>query len=60
MEKAIKWTKDLITDYTVCIIMTDGEVTDKESDVQILKTAINLPISFVIIGMGDEDLSSMK
>ena len=33
MEKAIKWTKDLITDYTVCIIMTDGEVTDKESDV---------------------------
>ena len=42
------------------MIITDGEITDMDSTITALVHASSLPMSVVIIGVGDSDFSSMK
>lgn len=47
--------------YFVMMILTDGEIHDMEETIEeISQIALqNLPVSFVIVGVGNEDFSNM-
>ncbi|EPZ33376.1 Copine domain-containing protein [Rozella allomycis CSF55] len=47
--------------YSVLLIITDGEITDLESTKQvIIQEACVLPLSIIIVGVGNADFSSME
>jgi len=46
--------------YIVLLMLTDGEISDLENTVQQLRTASDLPISIIIVGVGDADFDQMK
>ncbi|KAJ3088594.1 Copine-8 [Quaeritorhiza haematococci] len=46
--------------YNVLLILTDGEVTDMESTVNAIVDASSLPLSIVIVGVGNADFSKME
>ncbi|RHZ58585.1 hypothetical protein Glove_372g61 [Diversispora epigaea] len=45
--------------YYVLLIITDGVITDMESTVRALIKASSLPLSIVIVGVGDADFTKM-
>lgn len=45
--------------YYVLLIITDGEYNDKEETIQSLIHASNLPVSVVIVGVGDVSFHNM-
>jgi len=48
------------TNYFVLLIITDGIITDFEETKSALVNASNLPMSVIIVGVGDEDFSAME
>lgn len=40
--------------------MTDGLICDKEDTIDVLVKAASLPISVIIVGVGNEDFSDME
>lgn len=46
--------------YTVLLILTDGTICDLEETYRAIEDASKLPISIIIVGVGDEDFSQMK
>jgi len=57
-ENAIK-NKDIFK-YFVLLILTDGEINDMESSICEIVKACELPISILIIGLGDNEFKSME
>lgn len=48
------------SNYFVLLIITDGLITDFEETKALLKRVSMLPMSIIIIGVGDEDFSEME
>ena len=48
------------TNYSILLIITDGIVTDMEDTKTAIIKASGLPLSIIIVGIGDEDFSQMK
>uniref|UniRef100_A0A1I8GKN8 C2 domain-containing protein n=1 Tax=Macrostomum lignano TaxID=282301 RepID=A0A1I8GKN8_9PLAT len=46
--------------YFVLLIITDGIITDFEKTKQAIIKASSLPMSIIIVGVGDEDFSAME
>mmetsp|Transcript_33123 Transcript_33123/g.78958 ORF Transcript_33123/g.78958 Transcript_33123/m.78958 type:complete len:592 (+) Transcript_33123:74-1849(+) len=46
--------------YQVLLIVTDGCITDKSAAVDAIVKASHLPISIIIVGVGDEDFADMQ
>ena len=47
------------TNYFVLLILTDGIITDLEETKRAIIAASSLPLSLIIIGVGDEDFTDM-
>ncbi|TPX67655.1 hypothetical protein SpCBS45565_g03617 [Spizellomyces sp. 'palustris'] len=48
------------SDYSVLLMITDGEITDMESTIRAIVHASNLPLSIVIVGVGNADFTKMN
>ena len=46
--------------YFILLIITDGEITDTEATMIAIVEASRLPMSIIIVGVGDEDFLAMK
>lgn len=46
--------------YSVLLIITDGEIHDKDETMNLILQSARLPLSIIIIGVGNEDFSTMK
>lgn len=46
--------------YTILLIITDGEIHDMQTTIEKICAASLLPISIIIVGVGDEDFKGMK
>lgn len=46
--------------YTIMLIITDGLITDMQATINALVSASVLPISVLIVGVGDADFSGME
>ena len=46
-------------EYTILLILTDGEIHDMKSTIDTLLDMYALPISIIIVGIGDADFSKM-
>ena len=46
--------------YTVLLILTDGVINDKEQTIQAIINASSLPVSVLILGLGNEDFTEME
>lgn len=53
-------TEDTAANYFVLLIVTDGVVTDRAHTVEAITAASHLPISIIIIGVGDADFEGMN
>lgn len=62
IEKQIEMTKAKMGSktYNVLLILTDGEIHDMEKTVELVVQASELPMSIIIIGVGDEQFEMMK
>ena len=48
-----------LSHYTVLLIITDGVINDKQETINGIVRASRLPVSIIIVGVGDEDFSLM-
>ena len=48
------------TNYFVLLIITDGIITDMEDTKRSIVAAAGLPMSIIIVGVGNEDFSAME
>lgn len=46
--------------YYIFLILTDGLINDMEATIDEIVRATSLPISIIIVGVGNEDFSSMN
>ncbi len=46
--------------YSVLLILTDGEIHDKDETMNLILQSARLPLSIIIIGVGNEDFTTMK
>ena len=46
--------------YTVLLILTDGEIHDMSSTIDYIVSASNLPLSIIIVGIGNEEFRNMQ
>jgi len=46
--------------YTILLILTDGEIHDMDATIDVLIRASHLPISIVIVGVGNADFGKME
>lgn len=46
--------------YTICLIITDGIINDFDKTVEEIVTASELPVSIIIVGVGNADFSQMQ
>lgn len=46
--------------YSILMMLTDGSICDMEETMRVIEEAASLPISLIIIGLGEEDYSSME
>jgi hypothetical protein len=62
IEKMITIAKDKLhsNTYHILLIITDGEIHDMQKTVNAIIEASGLPISIIIIGVGDEEFINMK
>lgn len=49
----------VLKQYTILTIITDGDISDMKETIHALKKASELPISIIIIGVGDNDFTNM-
>jgi len=47
-------------EYTVLLMMTDGVITDFSRTKSLLSEAVDVPLSIIIVGIGEEDFSKME
>ena len=52
--------KDDPLNYHVCLILTDGKIEDMNETKEMLIEAAKLPISIIIVGIGNDDFSRME
>ena len=52
--------KNNIFEYHILMILTDGVIDDLQDTIDILVEASTLPLSVIIIGIGNEDFSKME
>ena len=50
---------ELIMNYNILLILTDGQITDMDNTVDALVEASFLPISVIIVGIGNGDFGNM-
>lgn len=48
------------TSYFILLILTDGNINDMEETVDSIIEASNLPMSIIIVGIGNDDFSNMN
>jgi len=48
------------TNYHVLLIITDGKISDREETIRSIVKASFLPISIIIVGVGDDDFETMN
>eukprot|EP00730_Choanoeca_flexa_P007182 TRINITY_DN12293_c1_g1_i4.p1 TRINITY_DN12293_c1_g1~~TRINITY_DN12293_c1_g1_i4.p1 ORF type:complete len:533 (+),score=126.03 TRINITY_DN12293_c1_g1_i4:208-1806(+) len=53
------YAREVSTGYYVLLIITDGAITDMDSTKSAIVAASTLPMSIIIVGVGDADFSSM-
>lgn len=46
--------------YTICLILTDGIVNDMQPTIDEIVKASGLPLSIIIVGVGDADFEAME
>jgi len=46
--------------YSILLILTDGAISDLPATINKIVDASNLPLSIVIVGVGNADFSSME
>ena len=46
--------------YLILLIITDGEIHDMEATIKLLVDCSDLPLSVLIVGVGDADFSNMQ
>lgn len=46
--------------YNILLIITDGEIHDMEATKDLVVAASHLPVSIIIVGVGNEKFSLMK
>lgn len=46
--------------YSVLIIITDGEIHDMDKTIDLIIRSGALPLSIIIIGVGNENFNNMK
>jgi len=52
--------ENVLNQYTILTIITDGEISDIKETISEIKKASELPISIIIIGVGNSDFTSME
>ena len=58
---ASKMSRGIPVDYTVILILTDGAIHDMKETTEIIVRASELPISIIIIGIGNShELEKME
>ena len=46
--------------YLILLILTDGEIHDMDPTIELLVNASNLPLSVLIVGVGNADFTNME
>jgi hypothetical protein len=46
--------------YTTLLIITDGEIHDMDKTLDLIVSASNLPLSIIIVGVGNADFTNMN
>ena len=46
--------------YMILLIITDGAIHDMEETIRLLVNGSNLPLSVLIVGVGNDDFSNME
>lgn len=46
--------------YHVMLILTDGDIHDKDDTTDMIVELSKYPVSIIIIGVGDEDFETMR
>ena len=59
IEKVTKSVSTTESTYFVCLILADGQINDMEDTIDLFVEAAKLPISFIIVGVGDGDFGNM-
>jgi len=57
---AKKTIKHHLNEYTVLLILTDGKCHDMQDTINAIINSTNLPLSVIIIGLGDGDFQKME
>ncbi|CAD8149567.1 unnamed protein product [Paramecium octaurelia] len=60
MKQATMIKQQQLNQYLILLILTDGAIHDMDQVEQYLEQAAFLPISIIIIGVGDDDFTLMK
>ncbi|CAD8210187.1 unnamed protein product [Paramecium pentaurelia] len=62
LNKALQFAKENAqkNTYTVAMILTDGQIEDQDDAIKVLLECQSLPMSIIIIGVGDENFKYMK
>ena len=60
MDTAAKAKEDKSLVYTILLVLTDGLIHDMQPTIDCLVECADLPMSVIIIGVGDEDFSLMQ
>jgi len=50
----------VLKQYTILTIITDGEISDMKETIAAIRKATEYPISIIIVGVGDNDFTSME
>ena len=53
-------TNQVNQSYTICLILTDGIINDREKTINEIIKGSNLPISIIIVGIGEADFQQME
>jgi hypothetical protein len=60
IEKSIEIVRENVNNYYVLMILTDGQITDMRETMNHLVQASTLPLSLIIIGIGQGDFGKMN
>lgn len=52
--------EDDFQSYLLLLIITDGSISDIDNTIENIVTSANLPMSIIIVGVGNEDFESMR
>lgn len=62
LDKIMKMVKEKLNSniYHILLILTDGEVHDMRQTVDKIVECAELPLSVIIVGIGDQDFKNME